>query len=66
NQPCILNAANEIAVEEFLNEKIGFLEISEVVDKCLNNLPFILSPQYEDFVNTDKETRIKAKEIINK
>lgn len=66
NQPCILNAANEIAVEEFLNEKIGFLEISEVVEECLNNLPFILNPQYEDFVNTDKETRIKAKEIINK
>lgn len=66
NQPCILNAANEIAVEEFLNERIGFLEISEVVEECLNNLPFILSPQYEDFVNTDKETRIKAKEIINK
>ncbi|MEL6559521.1 MAG: 1-deoxy-D-xylulose-5-phosphate reductoisomerase [Bacteroidota bacterium] len=66
NQPCILNAANEIAVEEFLNEKIGFLEISEVVEECLNNLPFILSPQYEDFVSTDKETRIKAKEIINK
>lgn len=66
NQPCVLNAANEIAVEEFLNEKIGFLEISEVVEKCLNNLPFILNPQYEDFVNTDKETRIIAKEIINK
>lgn len=66
NQPCILNAANEVAVAEFLKERIGFLEISEVVEKCLNNLPFVLDPQYEDFVNTDIETRIKAKEIIDK
>ncbi|MEL7147132.1 MAG: 1-deoxy-D-xylulose-5-phosphate reductoisomerase [Bacteroidota bacterium] len=66
NQPCILNAANEVAVAEFLNERIGFLEISEVVEKCLDNLPFVLEPQYEDFVNTDIETRIKAKEIIDK
>ncbi|MCR9251550.1 MAG: 1-deoxy-D-xylulose-5-phosphate reductoisomerase [bacterium] len=65
NHPCILNAANEIAVQEFLKEKIGFLEISEVVEKCLDKLPFISEPALEDFVDTDKETRIKALEIIN-
>ncbi len=64
NQPCILNAANEVAVDEFLQERIGFLGISEVVEKCLDKLPLILNPQYEDLVNTDIETRIKAKEII--
>jgi 1-deoxy-D-xylulose-5-phosphate reductoisomerase len=62
--PCILNAANEIAVENFLNDKIGFLRMSEVVETCMEKVPFIPKPGYEDFVNTDKETRIKAREII--
>lgn len=65
NQPCILNAANEIAVEGFLKDKIGFLEMSDVVESCLANLPHISAPGLEDYVNTDKETRIKALEIIN-
>ncbi|MEQ6122051.1 1-deoxy-D-xylulose-5-phosphate reductoisomerase [Reichenbachiella sp. MALMAid0571] len=65
NQPCILNAANEIAVEGFLSDKIGFLEMSDVVEKCMGILPHISQPSIEDYVNTDKETRIKALEIIN-
>lgn len=65
NQPCILNAANEIAVEGFLKDKIGFLEMSDVVENCLANLPHISTPDIEDYVSTDKETRIKALEIIN-
>jgi len=65
NQPCILNAANEIAVEGFLSDKIGFLEMSDVVGKCMGILPHISQPSIEDYVNTDKETRIKALEIIN-
>lgn len=65
NMPCVLNAANEIAVSEFLKERIGFLEMSDVVETCLSKLPYITSPGYEDYVQTDKETRIKALEIIN-
>ena len=65
NQPCVLNAANEVAVAEFLREKIGFLEISEVVEKCLDKLPFVSEPRYEDFVETDKETRVRALEFIS-
>ena len=64
NMPCILNAANEIAVEYFLKDKIGFLQMSDVVETCMERVPFIPKPGYEDFVNTDKETRIKAREII--
>lgn len=64
NLPCILNAANEVAVEHFLKDKIGFLQMSDVVETCMEKLPFIPKPDYEDFVNTDKETRIKALEII--
>ncbi len=65
NVPCILNAANEIAVSEFLKERIGFLEMSDVVETCLSKIPYITSPCYEDYVETDKETRIKAIEIIS-
>ncbi|CAN5118981.1 1-deoxy-D-xylulose-5-phosphate reductoisomerase [soil metagenome] len=65
NMPCILNAANEIAVNEFLKEKIGFLQMSDIIADCMEFLTFIPAPTLEDFVQTDKETRIKALELIN-
>lgn len=65
NMPCVLNAANEVAVEEFLNNRLGFLQMSDVVEQCLAKMNYIASPAYEDYVSTDKETRIKAKELIN-
>lgn len=65
NSPCVLNAANEVAVSQFLKDKVSFLEMSEVVETCLAKVPFISTPNLEDYVNTDKETRIKAFEIIN-
>lgn len=64
NMPCVLNAANEVAVQAFLEDKLGFLEMSEVIEKCLSKMSFILKPHYEDFVHTDKETRIYAKSLI--
>lgn len=66
NLPCVLNAANEIAVEAFLKEELGFLEISEVIEECLGSSVFLEHPSMDDYVSTDIETRIKAKEIINK
>ncbi|HNP18035.1 MAG TPA: 1-deoxy-D-xylulose-5-phosphate reductoisomerase [Fulvivirga sp.] len=66
NMACVLNAANEVAVAQFLNDKIGFLEMSDLVEACLEKIEFIKSPSYEDYVSTDKETRIKALEIANK
>ncbi len=65
NHPCILNAANEIAVEEFLKERIGFLEISDIIEKCLEKVTFLGNPVLEDLIDTDKETRILAKELIS-
>lgn len=65
NMPCVLNAANEIAVEEFLKEKISFLEMPDVVERCLAKMAYVKSPGYDDYVMTDKETRIKALEYIN-
>ena len=65
NMPCVLNAANEVAVAEFLHDRIGFLEMADVVERCLEKMAYISGPTLEDYVSTDRETRIKAKELIN-
>lgn len=64
NAACILNAANEIAVDAFLRDKVGFLAMSDVVEKCLNTVAFIAKPSYEDYVETDKETRRLASTLL--
>lgn len=64
NMPCVLNAANEVAVAEFLKDRVGFLEMSAIVEQCLHKMAYIKSPSYEDYVETDKETRIRAFEIL--
>jgi 1-deoxy-D-xylulose-5-phosphate reductoisomerase len=65
NQPCILNAANEIAVDAFLKDKIGFLEMSDIIEQSMAKVSFIKKPNYDDYVATDAETRVLALEIIN-
>jgi 1-deoxy-D-xylulose-5-phosphate reductoisomerase len=65
NSPCILNAANEVAVEKFLNHQIGFLEMSDVIEQCMAKVGYVASPCLNDYMETDKETRIVANEIIN-
>jgi 1-deoxy-D-xylulose-5-phosphate reductoisomerase len=64
NLACILNAANEIAVEAFLKDKIKFLDIADINEKCMDSIAFIKNPTYEDYVNTDKETRSFAEQLI--
>lgn len=64
NAPCIINAANEIAVDAFLHDQIGFLEISEIIESCLAKATFVQSPSYDDYVRTDEETRRLATERI--
>jgi 1-deoxy-D-xylulose-5-phosphate reductoisomerase len=64
NMPCVLNAANEVAVAEFLKDKIGFLQMSDVVEHCLAKIKLIANPSLEDFVETDRETRRIAMEFI--
>ncbi len=64
NMPCVLNAANEVAVEAFLQDKIGFLDMPELIATCLAKIPHIKQPDLNDYVETDKETRIKAQELI--
>jgi len=64
NMPCVLNAANEVAVAGFLSDRVGFLEMSEIVEMCLSKMDFVSRPSYEDYVNTDRETRIRAQELF--
>jgi 1-deoxy-D-xylulose-5-phosphate reductoisomerase len=64
NMPCVLNAANEVAVAEFLKDRIGFLEMSEVVERCLVKMNYVAKPGYDDYVETDRETRVKALEFV--
>lgn len=65
NAPCILNAANEVAVAGFLSDRIGFLEISDLLETCLATVPFIPQPTYDDYVQTDAETRRVALKTLN-
>ncbi len=64
NLACILNAANEIAVEAFLHDKIGFLQIAELNENCMAKLPFISTPTLYDYIETDSETRRIAKSLL--
>jgi len=66
NMPCIINAANEIAVAGFLNNTIGFLAMSDVVETCMQKITYIAHATHHDYLNTDKETRIFAQNLINK
>jgi len=65
NLACILNAANEITVQAFLEDKIKFIDIQKFNEKAMEKVSFIEKPSYEDYVNTDKETRIITSELIN-
>ena len=65
NMPCVLNAANEVVVAAFLQNKIGFLQMGNIIEKMLHTISFIKKPDYEDFVKCDNETRIKTVEKIN-
>jgi 1-deoxy-D-xylulose-5-phosphate reductoisomerase len=64
NLPCILNAANEVAVQAFLQERIGFLEMSDLIEKCMHTVSFVAQPALADYVATDAETRALAGEWI--
>ena len=64
NIPCILNAANEIAVAAFLNEKIRFVDIARIVEDSINNISFIVHPTFADYVETNRIAREYATSLI--
>jgi 1-deoxy-D-xylulose-5-phosphate reductoisomerase len=64
NMPCIINAANEIVVDAFLKDKVGFLQMSDIIESCMQKGSFIEKPSYEDYVLTDSEVRKLAQNML--
>ena len=64
NMPCILNAANEIAVYAFLKNRIGFLDMTEMVERTINKIKFIEKPTLEELFESDGEARNFAASVI--
>jgi 1-deoxy-D-xylulose-5-phosphate reductoisomerase len=65
NMPCVLNAANEIAVYAFLRNRIGFLDMTEVVEQTMQKIPFIEKPTLEEYFDSDGEARSFAASLIH-
>ena len=64
NAPCVLNAANEVAVAAFLQEEVGFRQMSDLVAECLARASYLAEPTLADLVATDAETRRVAAQLI--
>jgi 1-deoxy-D-xylulose-5-phosphate reductoisomerase len=64
NMPCILNAANEVAVAAFLQNKIGFLNMSDLIADCMEKITFVSNPTLEDYIATNEATRKLANELL--
>ncbi len=64
NLPCIMNAANEIAVYAFLKNRLGFLEMTDVIEKVMSEINFIEHPTLEDYFDSDADARTLAADII--
>lgn len=66
NMPCIINAANEVVVNAFLQNQIGFLEMSDIIEQCMSDISFIATPTLNNYLETDQHTRIFAGELVTK
>jgi len=64
NMPCVLNAANEIAVDAFLHDKIGFLNMSDLIAECMEKITFVPRPKLEDYISTNIATRELANKLL--
>jgi 1-deoxy-D-xylulose-5-phosphate reductoisomerase len=66
NAPCVLNAANEVVVHAFLQNRVSFIEMSDVIETVATRVAFIEQPALEDHEQSDKEARIRAAELVKK
>lgn len=64
NMPCILNAANEVVVQAFLEDRVGFLQMSEIIEEVMSKAHYINEPTLDDYVETDKNIRQTTNELI--
>lgn len=66
NMPCILNASNEVAVKSFLQGKIGFFAMSDLIEDCMQRVSFMAKPDLDQIIETDKATRQLAESLLSK
>lgn len=66
NVPCVMNAANEVAVEAFLNGQSGFVEMSAIIEQTIAKAAFIAKPGLNDYLESDREARLIAASLIRK
>ena len=64
NMPCVVNAANEICVDAFLKDRIGFTDMPKLIERAMQTTPYILKPSLEDYLETDKEVRRMVSEWV--
>jgi 1-deoxy-D-xylulose-5-phosphate reductoisomerase len=64
NLPCIMNAANELAVYAFLRNRVGFLEMTDLIEKTMEKIPFVEKPTLEEYFESDGEARNFVADII--
>ncbi|MEY5069364.1 MAG: hypothetical protein RLZ47_1226 [Bacteroidota bacterium] len=64
NMPCITNAANEVVVAAFLRDQIGFLQMSEVIEQCMQKIKLVAQPDLAAYLQTDAETRKLAEALV--
>ena len=64
NMPCVVNAANEICVAAFLNDRIGFTDMPKLIERAMQSTPYILKPTLQDYLETDKEVRRMVSEWV--
>jgi 1-deoxy-D-xylulose-5-phosphate reductoisomerase len=62
--PCILNASNEILVSLFLKDRIGFLQMPDIIEKCMTKVDLIKNPSYNDLAESDKIARKTTLELV--
>ena len=65
NLPCVMNAANEIAVYAFLRNRIGFLDMTDLIERTMEKVPYIEKPTLEEYYESDGEARTYAADFIN-
>jgi len=66
NVPCTMNAANEVVVDAFLHNKVGFLEMSDIIEQVINKVAYIEKPNLEDYDKTNHKARSLANELVKK
>ena len=66
NMPCIVNAANEIVNRAFLEDRCSFLQMSDIIERTMQHVPFISKPSYDTYVETDREARRVASELLGR